>query len=76
MLEGILGLASKLSLAVIAEGIEEPDQLDLLRRLGCGMGQGYLLARPAPEHVLEALLALGGLLPLGPSAEVGDVIGL
>lgn len=62
MLEGILGLANKLSLAVIAEGIEEPEQLDLLRRLGCGMGQGYLLARPAPAHVLEALLASGGLL--------------
>jgi diguanylate cyclase (GGDEF)-like protein len=75
MLEGILGLANKLSLAVIAEGIEEPDQLDLLRRLGCGMGQGFLLARPAPAHVLQALLASGGLLQLGPSAEVGDVIG-
>jgi diguanylate cyclase (GGDEF)-like protein len=76
MLEGILGLANKLSLAVIAEGIEEPDQLDLLRRLGCRMGQGFLLARPAPAHVVEALLASGGLLVLGPSAEVGDVIGL
>lgn len=75
MLEGILGLASKLSLGVIAEGIEKPDQLDLLRRLGCGMGQGFLLARPAPAHVLQALLASGGLLQLGPSAEVGDVIG-
>ena len=46
MLEGILGLADKLSLEVIAEGIEEPEQLDLLRTLGCNMGQGYLLARP------------------------------
>jgi diguanylate cyclase (GGDEF)-like protein len=76
MLEGILGLASKLSLAVIAEGIEEPDQLDRLRRLGCHMGQGYLLARPEPGHVVEALLASGGLLLLGPSKEVGHVIGL
>ena len=76
MLEGILGLANKLSLAVIAEGIEEPDQLDLLRRLGCGMGQGYLLAWPAPAPALEELLASGGLLQLGPSAEVGGVIGL
>src|SRR5450631_124841 len=62
MLEGILGLASKLSLAVIAEGIEEPDQLDLLRKLGCEMGQGFLLARPAPAQEIEALLASGGLL--------------
>jgi EAL domain-containing protein (putative c-di-GMP-specific phosphodiesterase class I) len=64
MLEGILGLATKLSLAVIAEGIEEPEQLGLLRDVGCTMGQGYLLARPAPAHALEELLASGGLLPV------------
>ena len=73
MLEGILGLANKLSLAVIAEGIEEPEQLNRLRTLGCHMGQGYLLARPAPAHVLEALLASGGLLQPGSTTEVGDV---
>ncbi|MEO8328945.1 MAG: EAL domain-containing protein [Candidatus Nanopelagicales bacterium] len=70
MLEGILGLANKLSLAVIAEGIEEPEQLDLLRALGCGMGQGYFLARPSPAPVLEALLASGGLLQPGPNSEL------
>jgi predicted signal transduction protein with EAL and GGDEF domain len=64
MLEGILVLASKLSLPVIAEGIEEPEQLELLRTLGCGMGQGYLLGRPASAQTLEALLRAGGLLPL------------
>ncbi|MCW3044663.1 MAG: hypothetical protein JWL57_2821, partial [Actinobacteria bacterium] len=62
MLEGIIGLANKLSLDVIAEGIEEPEQLDLLRTIGCHMGQGYLLARPAPPQQLEALLVSGGLL--------------
>jgi diguanylate cyclase (GGDEF)-like protein len=62
MLEGILGLANKLSLTVIAEGIEEPQQLDLLRTLGCRMGQGYLLAHPAPAYALEAMLVSGGLV--------------
>jgi diguanylate cyclase (GGDEF)-like protein len=57
MLEGILGLASKLSLSVIAEGIEEPDHLRLLRTLGCEMGQGYLFGRPSPPFVFEAILA-------------------
>ena len=71
MLEGILGLAKKLSLAVIAEGIEEPEQLDLLRALGCDMGQGYLLARPAAAHELEAMLAAGGQLQPVSSAERG-----
>jgi EAL domain-containing protein (putative c-di-GMP-specific phosphodiesterase class I) len=63
MLEGILGLANKLSLDVVAEGIEEPEQLEALRTLGCEMGQGYLLARPAPADTLEALLASGGRFP-------------
>jgi len=49
-------------LAVIAEGIEEREQLDLLRRLGCSTGQGYFLARPAPAPAIEALMASGGLL--------------
>ncbi|WP_427131972.1 putative bifunctional diguanylate cyclase/phosphodiesterase [Pseudarthrobacter sp. S9] len=59
MLEGILGLASKLDLDVVAEGIEDPEQLAVLRDLGCGMGQGYLLAGPSPSPVIEALLASG-----------------
>jgi len=38
---------------VIAEGIETPAQLAQLRALGCGLGQGYLLARPlTPEAAL------------------------
>jgi EAL domain-containing protein (putative c-di-GMP-specific phosphodiesterase class I) len=75
MLEGILGLADKLSMAVIAEGIERPEQLDLLRSLGCRMGQGYLLARPAPAPVLEALLASGGPLQRGPRPAPGELPG-
>src|SRR5664280_1134590 len=75
MLEGILGLANKLSIAVIAEGIEGADQLDLLRRLGCSMGQGHLLAWPVSAHDFEVLLSSGALLPLGPSAEVGRASG-
>ena len=48
MLEGIVSLAHRLDLTVIAEGIEATEQLDLLGALGCQLGQGYLLGRPAP----------------------------
>ena len=68
MLEGILGLARMLSLEVIAEGIEEPAQLDLLRGLDCRMGQGYFLARPGSADAIEALLASGARLQPGPAA--------
>jgi EAL domain-containing protein (putative c-di-GMP-specific phosphodiesterase class I) len=66
MLEGIIGLASKLSLVVIAEGIEEPEQLRMVRTMGCQMGQGFLLARPARADVLEDLLSSRGLWPSPP----------
>jgi len=69
MLEGILGLANKLSLAVIAEGIEEPEQLHLLQALGCAMGQGYLLARPTPAPALEELLKSDAQLRPGSDTE-------
>ena len=59
ILEGIIDLAHKLSLELIAEGIEEPEQLDLLRRLGCPLGQGFLLARPTSPEKVTALLASG-----------------
>ena len=75
MLEGILEVARKLDLAVIAEGIEDSGQLDLLRSLGCDMGQGFLLASPNPSPVLEALLASGALLqpPAGLDAPANGV---
>ena len=44
----ILALARALSIQVIAEGIETPTQRDALMAMGCEMGQGYLLGRPAP----------------------------
>lgn len=65
MIEGILGLAHKLSLDVIAEGIEEPEQQHLLRDLGCSMGQGYHLSRPGPPQMMEALLLAQAPVPAG-----------
>lgn len=42
----IIALADSLSLEVIAEGIETPAELALLRELNCKTGQGYLFAKP------------------------------
>ncbi len=38
-----------------AEGIETPVQLDLVRSLGIGAGQGYLLGRPTDRPSIEPL---------------------
>jgi diguanylate cyclase (GGDEF)-like protein/PAS domain S-box-containing protein len=42
----VISLCEALNIAVIAEGIEEQDQHDLLRSMGCAYGQGFLLGRP------------------------------
>lgn len=54
--EAIIVMAHKLGLKVIAEGIEEPRQHELLRGLGCDFGQGYLYSRPVCQDDLLALL--------------------
>jgi len=52
-----------LRLALVAEGVELPLQVKRLNELGCGMAQGFHLARPCEAEVMGALLAKGGLDP-------------
>ena len=47
----IVALGRTLGLTIVAEGIEEPGQLERLRALGCELGQGYLFARPSDADV-------------------------
>jgi diguanylate cyclase (GGDEF)-like protein/PAS domain S-box-containing protein len=53
----MVGLAQGLGLGALAEGIETPEQLAFLRSAGCGLGQGYLLGRPAPADVIAGRLS-------------------
>lgn len=48
LVEAIIHMAASLGLKVVAEGIEDADQLAMLRKMGCGYGQGYVLSRPVP----------------------------
>jgi diguanylate cyclase (GGDEF)-like protein len=52
----IVGLANTLGMSTVAEGVEEPAQLEVLRLAGCSEIQGYLVARPmAIERLLPLL---------------------
>jgi diguanylate cyclase (GGDEF)-like protein len=48
----ILTLAAGLSLDTVAEGVERPDQREILIELGCHVMQGFLFARPTPKAEL------------------------
>jgi EAL domain-containing protein (putative c-di-GMP-specific phosphodiesterase class I) len=52
-----VALAHNLGLGVIAEGIEDPQQLKRLRALNCEYGQGYLFSKPLWPHEIEGLLS-------------------
>ncbi len=61
VVRGVMALARELGIEVIAEGVEEPEQLALLEELGCEMVQGYLLGRPRPALDMAATERLAEL---------------
>ena len=67
----IVHVGHDLGIEIVAEGIERPEQLELLRAMGCGLGQGYLVARPMTAPGIESLAVLGGR---GPAATATVVV--
>jgi EAL domain-containing protein (putative c-di-GMP-specific phosphodiesterase class I) len=59
IVEAVIALAHGLRITVVAEGIETEAQFEILRAMGCDVGQGYLFARPLPETEAARLLAPG-----------------
>ena len=75
LLSGIAHLGRSLGLELVAEGIERPEQAELVRLAGCDLGQGFLFARPMEAEAATALLgplAKGGMgRPTGSSRAIG-----
>ena len=67
ILRAVLALGKSLSIPILAEGIETPEQLDVLRREGCDEAQGFLIGRPG-RGVAIAATANGSASPDGPVA--------
>ncbi len=56
ILSNIIGIAETLDLQIIAEGIEKPEQNNILKEMGCGIGQGFLYYKPMPEDDVKKLI--------------------
>ena len=52
----IISIGHIMNFDVISEGVEEPEQLDTLRSIGCDYIQGYIWGRPLPPEEAEALV--------------------
>jgi diguanylate cyclase (GGDEF)-like protein len=57
----IVQVGRDLGMQVVAEGIEQPRQLSELKDMGCGYGQGFLVARPMAAPSVEALIRAGSM---------------
>ena len=55
----IVSLAHTLGLRVVAEGVEDDEQVRLLRELGCDQIQGFYVSRPMPREDVDAMLGPG-----------------
>jgi diguanylate cyclase (GGDEF)-like protein len=69
VLRALQELANRWHASIVAEGVETAEQLTVIRELGLGAGQGYLLGRPGPERAaepidLDGLVATFGLREL------------
>jgi diguanylate cyclase (GGDEF)-like protein len=57
IVEAVITLAHGLRISVVAEGIETEAQFEILRAMGCDVGQGYLFAHPLPAPEAARLLS-------------------
>ncbi len=71
IVRAVLDLARGLGMATTAEGVETPEQLALLRSIGCDEVQGFLLGRPAPLGQLALAGQPGGRVVRLVTAESG-----
>jgi diguanylate cyclase (GGDEF)-like protein len=56
IVEGLLEIARRLGIHVVAEGIETEDQSSQLQAFGCSVGQGFLFSKAAPRDQAAAML--------------------
>lgn len=57
IINSIVGMAHRLSIPVIAEGVETKEQLDMLANLNCDLIQGYYYSKPLPLEDFEVFMS-------------------
>ncbi|HEV3061129.1 MAG TPA: EAL domain-containing protein [Vicinamibacterales bacterium] len=74
MVGAIMALAHNLGMEVVAEGVETPEQLAQLRRIGCDYMQGFLFSRPVDIAAMNRLIAAQPWRPSGDATAFEDIL--
>lgn len=56
IVEGLIAIAARLGIRVVAEGVETRQQAELLETFGCSLAQGYLYSKAVDRHAVTKLL--------------------
>jgi diguanylate cyclase (GGDEF)-like protein len=56
IINAIIGLGRSLNMPTTAEGIESVADAEMLTKLGCNVGQGFLYSKPVPAHEVQGLI--------------------
>lgn len=63
VIASILFLGKRLGMQIVAEGVEEVEQLEFLRQNECDIIQGFLFSQPVPQSQYEKIIQVGYLKP-------------
>jgi EAL domain-containing protein (putative c-di-GMP-specific phosphodiesterase class I) len=67
IVSSILSLARSFGMDVVAEGIEDEEQLEELRTMGCPCGQGFYFAKPMDPASIDTLVRTGAWIHPSPT---------
>ena len=72
IVKAVISLTRALGLSVVAEGVDTFEQVELLRAMGCQLGQGFLFTRPMPADAIRDFLELDAIERIGRRAAKPD----
>lgn len=73
LIRAIISMSHELGMDIVAEGIENQQQVNMLTALGCEFGQGYYFARPQESKYAESLIARSAGEPFKPASVPASV---
>ncbi len=57
LVRAIISLGQNLNMSIVAEGVEQKEEVELLKSMGCDRAQGYYFSKPAPEEEIITSLS-------------------